>query len=291
MEPAQTVTGSGMATLGKPAALPPLAGAGRLVTSRRVRYRDWSGTAVTVVMPTYNEAGNLPGMVAALMALPLPRLRLLIVDDDSPDGTGPLADRLADRYATGTDSPRIEVLHRDGKEGLGRAYEAGMRHALAAGAPYVLQMDADGSHPATAVCSLLETAHRSGAGLVVGSRYVRGASLSGGWGVHRRLLSSWGNAYARSILRVPLRDLTGGFNLWRADVLRTVGLTAEGGRSLRSAGYAFQVELKYRAARKGFEAVEVPIRFGERLRGSSKMSLAVQWEAALLPWRLLLAGR
>ncbi|SFB79552.1 dolichol-phosphate mannosyltransferase [Streptomyces aidingensis] len=281
-----------MATIGKPAALPPLAGAGRLVTSRRVRYRDWSGTAVTVVMPTYNEAANLPGIVAALMALPLPRLRLLIVDDDSPDGTGRLADRLADRYATGPCGPRIEVLHRDGKEGLGRAYEAGLRHALAAGAPYVLQMDADGSHQATAVCAMLETAHRSGAGLVVGSRYVRGATVSGRWGVHRRLLSTWGNSYARAILRVPLRDLTGGFNLWRADVLRTVGLggAEAAGRSLRSAGYALQVELKYRATRKGFEAVEVPIRFGERLRGSSKMSLAVQWEAALLPWRLLLAG-
>ncbi|UWM49520.1 glycosyltransferase [Streptomyces carpaticus] len=239
---------------------------------------DGRDVSLTVVMPTYNEAEALPGIAAELLGLPLPGLRLLIVDDASPDGTGRLADALA------RDHPgRIQVLHRAGKDGLGRAYAAGMAAAVAHGARYVLQMDADGSHPPRHVPQLLGSARATGADLVIGSRYVPGGQLTTAWPAHRRLLSRWANRYAGAVLRTGLRDLTAGFVLWRAAAL--AGLRLE---HTRSAGYSFQIELKHAAVRAGCSAVEVPIRFEERRHGASKMSAAVQLEAALLPWRLLL---
>ncbi|MFH9659276.1 polyprenol monophosphomannose synthase [Streptomyces sp. NPDC017248] len=241
---------------------------------------DHGETRVTVVMPTYNEAANLPGMAEAVLGLPLDGLRLKVVDDSSPDGTGRIAEELAEKY-NGGGRHRMSVLHRTEKDGLGRAYTAGMSAALAEGAAYVVQMDADGSHPVDAVPRMLEAALGRGAGLVVGSRYVEGGSLDERWGAHRVLLSRFANRYARAILGTEIQDITAGFNLWAAATLRDVGL-----ESVDSAGYSFQVELKYRAVRAGHTAVEVPIRFTERTEGASKMTLRTQLESAVLPLRL-----
>jgi dolichol-phosphate mannosyltransferase len=243
---------------------------------------DWAATPLTVVMPTYNEAGNLPGMADALMELPLPGLRLLVVDDSSPDGTGDIAEEYVRRYG----ADRMAVLHRAGKEGLGRAYAAGMARAVADGARYVLQMDADGSHPVAKVPQLLGVALSTGAGVTIGSRYVQGGSLSEVWGAHRKLLSRWANAYAGTILGTRVRDITGGFNLWREDALRAIDLA-----SVDSAGYSFQVEMKYRALRRGQGIIEVPIHFEDRTVGESKMNLMVQLESVAMPWRLRARSR
>lgn len=246
---------------------------------------DWSRIPLTVVMPTYNEAENLPLMAEALMGLDMPGLRLLVVDDNSPDGTGEVAERLAERYNT-AGRTRVKVLHRTAKDGLGRAYAAGMDLAVADGAQYVLQMDADGSHPVEYVPQMLGTALSTGAGFVVGSRYVSGGRLAEEWGWHRRLLSRWANAYVSAVLHTGLRDVTAGFAMWRADTVTAMRLP-----EVRSNGYSFQVELKYQAVRAGYTAVEVPIHFEERQIGASKMSLAVQLESAILPWRLRLDSR
>ncbi|MFI9153826.1 polyprenol monophosphomannose synthase [Streptomyces sp. NPDC053367] len=242
------------------------------------------GVRVTVVMPTYNEAANLPRMAEAVLALPLPGLHLKIVDDSSPDGTGRIAEELAEKY--GIDGPRMSVLHRTEKDGLGRAYVAGMSAALAEGADYVVQMDADGSHPVEAVPRMLQAALDEGVGLVIGSRYVEGGALDEEWGRHRVLLSRFANRYARTVLGTDIRDITAGFNLWSAATLRDVDLAA-----LDSAGYSFQVELKYKAVRAGHRAVEVPIRFEERMEGTSKMTLRTQLESAVVPIRLRLKHR
>ncbi|MFH8219929.1 polyprenol monophosphomannose synthase [Streptomyces sp. NPDC018056] len=241
---------------------------------------------VTVVMPTYNEAGSLPRTAAAVLGLPLAGLRLLVVDDSSPDGTGRIAEELAREYGTAGGGARMSVLHRTEKDGLGRAYVAGMTAALADGADWVVQMDADGSHPAEAVPRMLRAALTTGAGLVVGSRYAEGGSLDEEWGAHRVLLSRFANAYARAVLGTRIKDITAGFNLWSAAVLREVDLS-----TLDSAGYSFQVELKYRAVRAGHRAVEVPIRFGQRAEGVSKMTLRTQLESAVVPLRLRLRRR
>jgi dolichol-phosphate mannosyltransferase len=240
------------------------------------------GTAVTVVMPTYNEAANLPRMAEAVLQLPLNGLHLKIVDDSSPDGTGRIAEELAEKYNAGG-RHRMSVLHRTEKDGLGRAYTAGMGAALEEGAEYVVQMDADGSHPVEAVERMLAAAVDSGAGLVVGSRYVEGGSLDEDWGVHRVLLSRFANRYARVVLGTKIKDITAGFNLWSAATLRDVDLS-----TLDSAGYSFQVELKYKAVRAGHSAVEIPIRFEERTEGVSKMTLRTQLESAVVPIRLRL---
>ncbi|MFI8500698.1 polyprenol monophosphomannose synthase [Streptomyces sp. NPDC085524] len=232
-------------------------------------------------MPTYNEAGNVPGMVELLMNLDLPGLRLLIVDDSSPDGTGKIAEELAEKFRAEDGSPRISVMHRVTKDGLGRAYAAGMSKAVEDGAQYVLQMDADGSHPADKIAGMLGVALSTGSGLVVGSRYVPGGTLSEAWGAHRKLLSRWANAYASTVLGTRLRDITGGFNMWSAEALRVIDLASVG-----SAGYSFQVEMKYTALRRGVQAMEVPIHFEDRTIGESKMSLAVQLESAVMPWKL-----
>jgi dolichol-phosphate mannosyltransferase len=240
---------------------------------------------VTVVMPTYNEAANLPRMAEAVLGLPLDGLHLKIVDDSSPDGTGRIAEELAEKY-NWDGRWRMSVLHRTEKDGLGRAYMAGMSAALAEGAEYVVQMDADGSHPVEAVPRMLGTAVASGVGLVIGSRYVEGGSLDEEWGKHRVLLSRFANRYARTVLGTKIRDITAGFNLWSAHTLRDVDLA-----TLDSAGYSFQVELKFKAVRAGHSAVEIPIRFEERTEGVSKMNLGTQIESALVPLRLRLRNR
>ncbi len=251
-------------------------------------YDTHPGVPVTVVMPTYNEAANLPRMAELVLGLPVDGLHLKIVDDSSPDGTGRIAEELAEKY--NADQPagrrRMSVLHRTEKDGLGRAYVAGMTAALEEGAAYVVQMDADGSHPVEAVPRMLGTAVASGVGLVVGSRYVEGGSLDEEWGRHRVLLSRFANRYARTVLGTKIRDITAGFNLWSAATLRDVDLA-----TLDSAGYSFQVELKFKAVRAGHSAVEIPIRFEERTEGVSKMNLATQIESAVMPLRLRMRNR
>lgn len=248
-------------------------------------YDVGADAAVTVVMPTYNEAANLPRMAELVLALPIEGLHLKIVDDSSPDGTGRIAEELAEKY-NADGRRRMSVLHRTEKDGLGRAYVAGMSAALAEGAEYVVQMDADGSHPVEAVPRMLGTAVASGVGLVVGSRYVEGGSLDEDWGRHRVLLSRFANRYARTVLGTKIRDITAGFNLWSAATLRDIDLA-----TLDSAGYSFQVELKFKAVRAGHSAVEIPIRFEERTEGVSKMNLSTQIESAVMPVRLRLRNR
>jgi dolichol-phosphate mannosyltransferase len=229
-----------------------------------------------VVLPTYDEAENVEAIaIAALAKLPA-SARVLIVDDASPDGTGEIADRLA------AEQERIEVLHRPRKEGLGPAYIAGFRRALAGGAGLIVEMDADFSHQPAYLPRLLETAER--ADLTIGSRYVPGGGV-GDWGALRRAISRSGSAYARLALGVGVRDLTGGFKCFRREVLEAIDLD-----SVRSRGYAFQVELTYRAIQRGFTVVEVPIVFRDRRAGSSKMDRSIVLEAI---WRvpLLRFGR
>jgi dolichol-phosphate mannosyltransferase len=219
---------------------------------------------VWVILPTYNEAENLETVVAAVRAS-LPEARVLVVDDSSPDGTGAIADGL----------DGVEVLHRPRKSGLGRAYAAGFAHALRAGAGSVVEMDADLSHDPADLPRLLEPL-AAGADLALGSRYVPGGGIRD-WDALRRGISRFGCGYARRVLGVPVRDLTGGFKAFRADALEAIDYA-----SVRSQGYAFQVELTYRALRQGLEVVEVPIVFRERERGESKMSALIALEAAWL---------
>jgi dolichol-phosphate mannosyltransferase len=222
-----------------------------------------------VILPTYNEAENIASAVAGVRA-EAPEAHVLIVDDASPDGTGAIADRLASA------DPSVEVLHRGIKEGLGRAYATGFARALAEGAGYVIEMDADLSHDPADVPRLLARAE-AGADLVLGSRYVDGGGVED-WDVLRRGLSHWGCAYARRVLGVGIRDLTGGFKCFRAETL--VAIDAP---SARAQGYAFQVELTWRAIQHGLRVEEVPIVFRERRRGDSKMSVRIALEAA---WRV-----
>jgi dolichol-phosphate mannosyltransferase len=217
----------------------------------------------TVCLPTYNERENLERMVHALGEL---RVRVLVIDDSSPDGTGEIADRLADELEW------VDVLHRERKEGLGPAYLAGFARALADGAEYVLEMDCDFSHDPKDVPRLIAAAE-DGADLVVGSRYVPGGSIPN-WGLLRRLISRGGCVYAQVLLQARVRDLTGGFKCYRRRVLETIDLGA-----VHSKGYAFQIETTYRALRKGFRVVEIPITFVDREEGGSKMSQAIVLEA------------
>ena len=232
---------------------------------------------VWVILPTYNEAENLEAVVSAALAA-LPDARVLVVDDGSPDGTGAIADALA------AESEAVEVLHRPRKAGLGRAYVAGFAHALRAGAGSVVEMDADLSHDPADLPHLLAPLV-AGADVVLGSRYVPGGGLLD-WGPARRGISRFGCGYARRVLGVPIRDLTGGFKAFRADALEAIDYA-----SVRSQGYAFQVELTYRALRQGLKVVEVPIVFRERERGDSKMSALIALEAAWLVPRLRFGRR
>jgi dolichol-phosphate mannosyltransferase len=225
--------------------------------------------ATWLIIPTYNEADNVEPFVRAalpeLAAAGGPGHRLLIVDDSSPDGTGAIADRLA------AELEPVEVLHRAAKDGLGRAYLAGFDRALGAGAGLVMEMDCDFSHDPSDIPRLLEAARD--ADLVLGSRYVRGGSVVN-WGLLRRLLSRGGSWYARTLLGVEVRDLTGGFKCFRREVLERIDLAG-----VRADGYGFQVELTYRALVAGFRVREVPIVFRERRAGASKMSARIALEA------------
>lgn len=231
---------------------------------------------VVVVVPTYNERDNLPVLARLLADLPVPDLHLLVVDDNSPDGTGEVADGLA-AEAPGT----VGVLHRTTKDGLGRAYLAGMTRALDEGADVVIQMDADLSHPPAVIPAMVDTLLTTDTAVVLGSRYVTGGSTAADWPWHRKVLSAWANAYVNAILRLRVKDATAGFKAWRSGTLRAIDLP-----SVHSNGYSFQVEMNYRTVKRGLAIREVPIRFEERTRGTSKMSLAVQLESALTPWRL-----
>jgi dolichol-phosphate mannosyltransferase len=230
-----------------------------------------------VVVPTYNEAANLEPLVRAVLAT-APGVRVLVVDDGSPDGTGEIADRLAAQL------PAVEVLHRPAKAGLGRAYVSGFTHALASGAGHVVEMDADLSHDPADLPRLLEHA-RAGADLVLGSRYVPGGGIRN-WSALRRAVSRAGCGYARRVLGVDVRDLTGGYKCFSAEALEAIDYAG-----VRSQGYAFQVELTFRALRCGLRVVEVPIVFREREHGESKMSARIALEAAMLVPRLRFGRR
>lgn len=229
---------------------------------------------LTVIIPTYNEAENLQELASALRSLALPSLRIVVVDDNSPDGTGALADEMAAQHPA-----QMAVIHRSGKLGLGSAYLAGFEHALQEGAQAVGQMDADFSHSPSYLPDFLQALERADA--VFGSRYVPGGSLDERWGFGRVLLSRFGNLYARTILGLAVRDTTGGFRIWRAETLRGMPL----GR-IHSEGYVFQVEMAYVAQRLGFNVLEMPIYFEDRRIGRSKMSARIQLEAALRVWLL-----
>jgi dolichol-phosphate mannosyltransferase len=237
----------------------------------------WRDAAVSVVLPTYNEAANLPVIVAELFGLPLPGLHILVADDNSPDGTGAVADELAEKYG----ADRMTVLHRPGKQGLGRAYVDGMTHAIAAGAEFVVQMDSDLSHSPQYLPQMLGTLLASDADVVIGSRYVVGASLAREWSWQRKALSNFANYYVRVLLRLGVRDVTAGFKLWRTTALSAIDVG-----SVRSNGYSFQVEMNYRTVHHGLKIVELPIHFADRREGESKMSLKVQLESALMPFSL-----
>lgn len=230
---------------------------------------------LTIVIPTYNEAENLPKMVSALFALPLHPLKIIVVDDNSPDGTGKLAETLSEEHPG-----QIEVIHRPGKMGLGSAYIQGFKQAMQGGSDKILQMDCDFSHPVEKIPEIAAAADQ-GYDLVLGSRYIHGGMLDSHWPVWRKALSTFGNFYARSILGLPIRDVTGGFRLWKRSTLEGMPLD-----TIQSGGYVFQVEMAYVASRLGYSFIEIPIYFAERRWGQSKMSLKIQIEAALRVWQL-----
>jgi dolichol-phosphate mannosyltransferase len=228
-----------------------------------------AGRGVWVVVPTYNERENLEGISAAILAA-LPEAELLIVDDNSPDGTGLLADTIAARQ------PRLQVLHRAGKEGLGAAYRHAFRWALGQpGARAVVQMDADFSHDPADLPRLLAPL-MTDADLVLGTRYIAGGGTIG-WPLHRQLISRAGTLFARTVLLLPYRDLTGGFKAWRRELLEAVRL-----RDANASGYGFQIEMTWWSHRRGAKVVEVPIIFRERVAGRSKMAGSIVREALLL---------
>lgn len=227
--------------------------------------------AIWICIPTYNERENLERTLAALWTV-VADANVLIIDDGSPDGTGALADHLAES------NPRLRVLHRKEKAGLGAAYLAGFREVRRLGATHVVQMDADLSHDPAVLPKLIEELENYD--VAVGSRLVKGGGVEG-WGWHRRLISRCGNLYADWMLGLPIKDLTGGYNAYRVEVL-----TKLDEREFETTGYGFQIELKWYALSKGYRAVEVPILFRDRELGHSKMSLAIFGEAAWKVWRL-----
>jgi dolichol-phosphate mannosyltransferase len=225
-----------------------------------------------IVVPTYNERDNVRGIGERLLAA-LPKTDLLFVDDNSPDGTGGLLDEMA------AAQPRIHVMHRAGKLGLGTAYIEGFQWGLARDYEYLFEMDADGSHDPQYLPTMLSLAE-DGADLVVGSRYVPGGGTAN-WGLGRKIISRGGGLYARTILGVDVRDLTAGFICWRRAALEAIDLA-----TITSNGYSFQIEMKYRALRRGLRLVETPIVFVDRRVGQSKMSRAIFLEALLKVWSL-----
>ncbi len=231
---------------------------------------------ICMIIPTFDEAENLPRLISVLFALPLD-LQVLVVDDNSPDGTGRIADELA------TANPkRLQVIHRTGKLGLSTAYLQGMRSLFNSEVDAIGQMDADFSHDPNALVGMakaLETCD-----MVIGSRYVQGGSVDVNWPLWRKMLSAWGNYYARSLLHLPLRDVTGGFRLWKKETLQAMPL-----ERVKSSGYIFLVEMSYLAWCLHFKIAEVPIYFADRRWGKSKMSFRIQVEAALRVWQVLWA--
>jgi dolichol-phosphate mannosyltransferase len=224
-----------------------------------------------VIIPTYNERANLPALIERLLTIA--DLRILVVDDASPDGTG----QIADQYAA-ANRARLQVLHRTGRRGLGLSYIDGMYIALRTDSTHICQMDADLSHNPADIPRLLEAAQR--AEFVIGSRYIPGGKIEN-WPIHRRILSAFANRYIRAITRMTIRDCTSGFRCWRREALERLPLA-----SIRSDGYAFIVELAWEATRAGLECAEVPITFVERREGASKLSWSVIIESVILPWRL-----
>ena len=224
---------------------------------------------VVVVIPTYNESNNIADLLAVLFALKIPSLHALVVDDNSPDGTGQLAERLKTEYGN-----RLDVLHREKKEGLGAAYVAGFNRALAQDADCIVQMDADFSHSPSYLPQMLARAEDYE--VVVGSRYVPGGKLDERWGWGRYFLSWWANSvWVRFILGLKVRDATAGFKCWRRQALETINL-----ERVKSNGYDFQVEMAYLCEQNGFRVLEIPIYFEDRRIGKSKMSIPVKLEAA-----------
>jgi dolichol-phosphate mannosyltransferase len=227
-----------------------------------------------VVIPTYNEAENLPLLVPIVLEQD-PRLEVLVVDDNSPDGTGKIADSLAD------ESPRVHVLHREAKEGLGAAYRAGLARALEMDADFIIQMDCDFSHPAEVLPEMLRELEDHD--VVLGSRYLDGITVVN-WPIERILISWSANWYARKITRLPISDVTGGFRCMRRRALEQVGI-----ERVRSDGYAFQIELNYRFVKTGARIKQLPFFFVDRTRGSSKLSMSIAFEALWIVWWLRLA--
>jgi dolichol-phosphate mannosyltransferase len=225
-----------------------------------------------IVVPTYNEHDNVRGVAERFLAA-IPGVELLFVDDNSPDGTGAVLDELAQA------EPRIHVMHRAGKLGLGTAYVEGFTWGLARGFDYLWEMDADGSHDPKYLPQMLALAE-DGADLVIGSRYVPGGGTEN-WGLGRQLISRGGGVYARTILGIDVRDVTAGFVCWRRRALERIDLT-----TIHSNGYSFQIEMKYRAIQRGMRVVETPIMFADRRVGQSKMSRKIFAEAMLRVWRL-----
>jgi dolichol-phosphate mannosyltransferase len=226
---------------------------------------------ITVILPTYNEAENLPKLVSALLSLPL-ELTVLVVDDHSPDGTGEIAEELSVRHRD-----KVAILHRTGKLGLRSAYMEGFQKALDGGAQGIVQMDADFSHDPAVLPEMVRSL--ASCDVVIGSRYTEGGSLDEHWPAWRKALSAFGNFYARTILRFPVQDVTTGYRMWRREALQTMPL-----KRLRSNGYIFLVEMAYVAYMLGFKIAEVPIHFADRRWGKSKMSLKIQLEAAVRIW-------
>jgi len=228
---------------------------------------------ITVVTPTYNEAENLPKLVSALFSLPLD-LNVIIVDDNSPDGTGRIANELARQFPG-----QVDVLHRPGKMGLRSAYLNGFQRVMDTDAQAIVQMDADFSHDPPVLVNMakmLETCD-----LVLGSRYIKGGSVDEHWPLWRKSLSAFGNFYARAILNFPLRDVTTGYRMWRREILQQMPM-----ERIQSSGYVFQVEMAYLAYCLDFKIKETPIYFPDRQRGKSKISLKIQLEAALRVWQV-----
>jgi len=228
----------------------------------------------TIIIPTFNEAQNLPKLLDIVLALPINKLGVLIIDDNSADGTGEAADSYAARYPE-----RVRVMHREGKLGLGSAYIQGMQKLLEGDSDVIGQMDADFSHDPLKIAELID--NLKGADVAIGSRYIPGGSLDDDWPIWRKWLSNFGNFYARTILRLPIHDVTGGYRMWRRETLAAMPL-----ERVRSNGYIFQVEMAYVAYRLGFRFSEIPIHFAERQWGASKMSFRIQREAALRVWSL-----
>jgi dolichol-phosphate mannosyltransferase len=229
---------------------------------------------ITIILPTYNEAENIENIIKALFALPLPELKAIIVDDNSPDHTGEIADRLAKEFPG-----RLKVIHQSGKFGLGTAYIVGFKQALTDGAEAIGEMDSDFSHPIDRLVPMAEALKHSD--IALGSRYISGGSLDDAWPVWRKALSGFANLYARTILGIPIRDVTGGFRLFSRESLQAVPL-----ERIKSNGYVFQVEIAYVTYLLGYKSAEIPIHFSERRAGKSKMSFRIQMEAAFRVWQL-----